>query len=45
MEKRCFESFKVFSCQKERKTEDRFLKKKEKTPSSSIIHSLGGEYC
>ena len=58
MEKRCFESFKVFSCQKKRKAEKRkqnprilsnfwrsFSKKIEKTPSSSIIHSLGGEYC
>ena len=37
MEKRRFESFEVFSCLEK--------KKLGKTPSSHIIHSLGGEYC
>ena len=51
MEKRRFESFKVFSCLK--KINPRILstfkrsfsKKMVKKPSSHIIHSLGGEYC
>ena len=36
MEKRCFESFKVFSCQKERKTEDRFLKKLKRHQAQAL---------
>ena len=52
MEKRSFETFEVFSCLK--KVNPRILstfkrsyslKKMGKTPSSHIIHSLGGEYC
>ena len=50
MEKRRFESFQVFCCLK--KVNPRvlstfkrlFSKKMGKTPSSHIIHSLGGEY-
>ena len=51
MEKRRFESFEVFSCLNKVNPrilstfKDRSLKNSEKTPSSDIIHSLGGEYC
>ena len=51
MEKRRFESFEVSSCLKNVNPrnlsifETAFSKKIGKTPSSHIIHSLGGEYC
>ena len=51
MEKRCFESFEVFSCLRKvnlgfcRLLKDLSLKKMGEKPSSHIIHSLGGEYC
>ena len=53
MEKRRFESLQVFSYLKMKvnprtlSTSKRSFSKKKmgKTPSSHIIHSLGGEYC
>ena len=50
--KQRFQSFKGFSCRKEKypiilSTFEWWFSKKKmgKTPSSHIIHSLGGKYC